>query len=76
MTRQPEQQFLIEPIKPSHYDGDGNVIRWWRGSVPSNSLSSLYGLALNARNRHTLSDCVALEVTAGNEPMREFQFAA
>ena len=37
--------FLLELIKPSHYDDDGYVIQWWRGSVPSNSLASLYGLA-------------------------------
>jgi len=32
-------------IKPSHYDDDGYVIRWWRAMIPSNSLAALYGVA-------------------------------
>ena len=43
-------KFLIELIKPSHYDDDGYLIQWWRGFVPSSSLSNLYGLALDAKN--------------------------
>jgi len=35
------ETFLVELIKPSHYDDDGYVIQWWRGLVPSNSLSVL-----------------------------------
>ena len=46
--------FLLVLLKPSHYDDDGYVIQWWRGIVPSNSLSSLYGLALDARDRQVL----------------------
>ena len=55
-------RFLLELVKPSHYDDDGYVIQWWRGSVPSNSLSALYGLALDARARQVLGDDVEIEV--------------
>ena len=40
-----KRPFLLLLIKPSHYDDDGYVIRWYRSSIPSNSLASLYGLA-------------------------------
>ena len=36
--------FLLELIKPSHYDDEGYVIQWWRAFVPSNSLSSVRAL--------------------------------
>lgn len=60
-------RFLVELIKPSHYDDDGYVIQWWRGFVPSNSLSSVYGLALDARNRRVLGDQVDIEIRAWDE---------
>src|SRR5262249_45412970 len=31
-------RFQLVLIKPSHYDDDGYVIRWWRAMIPSNSL--------------------------------------
>src|SRR6201993_4088445 len=46
-----QKKFLVELIKPSHYDDQGYIIQWWRGFVPSNSLSCLYGLALAVRER-------------------------
>src|SRR4030095_10565111 len=61
------ETFLLELLKPSHYDDDGYVIQWWRGSVPSNSLSSLYGLALDAQRRQVLGRDVALEIEARDE---------
>jgi hypothetical protein len=60
-------KFLVELIKPSHYDDDGYVIQWWRGFVPSNSLSSIYGLALDARDRHVLGARVDIEIAAHDE---------
>ena len=33
--------FQLLLIKPSHYDDDGYVIRWWRAMIPSNSLAAL-----------------------------------
>ena len=67
--------FLLELVKPSHYDDDGYVIQWWRGSVPSNSLAALYGLAMDARAREVLGHSVRIEVgvhdeTTGVLPLR------
>ncbi len=59
--------FLLELLKPSHYDDDGYVVQWWRGSVPANSLSSLYGLALDAQRRQVLGSDVALSVEVRDE---------
>jgi pyruvate-formate lyase-activating enzyme len=63
----PPGTFLLELLKPSHYDDDGYVIQWWRGSVPSNSLSSLYGLALDAQRREVLGNGVELQVEVRDE---------
>ncbi len=36
-------------IKPSKYDDDGYVIRYWKGVLPSNTLACLYGLSEEVR---------------------------
>jgi len=61
------ERFLLELIKPSHYDDDGYVIQWWRGFIPSNSLSSVYGLALDARDRRVLGEQVEILVAVRDE---------
>jgi len=61
------ENFLVELIKPSHYDDDGYIIQWWRGFVPSNSLSSVYGLVQDARARRVIGTGVNLEVEAYDE---------
>ena len=44
--------FRLVLIKPSHYDAEGYVIQWVRSAIPSNTLASLNGLAVEcARNR-------------------------
>jgi len=58
---------LLELIKPSHYDDDGYVIQWWRSLIPSNSLSAIYGLAVDARERRVLGDSVDIQVNAYDE---------
>src|SRR5208337_4746216 len=60
-------KFLVELIKPSHYDDDGYLIQWWRGFVPSSSLSNLYGLALDAQSRQLLGQGVDLDIEAHDE---------
>lgn len=60
-------KFLVTLIKPSHYDDDGYVIQWWRGFMPSNSLSTLYGLALSSRQRRILGDDVEIGIEAFDE---------
>ena len=39
------RRFVIELVKPSHYDDDGYVIQWWKSWIPSNSLACLSGIA-------------------------------
>ena len=58
---------MLHLIKPSHYDDDGYVIQWWRGSVPSNSLSTLYGLAEDARARQVLGTDVQIDIEVRDE---------
>jgi radical SAM superfamily enzyme YgiQ (UPF0313 family) len=60
-------KFLVELIKPSHYDDDGYVIQWWRGWIPSNSLSCLYGLAGDAQRRRILGEHIEIEINACDE---------
>ncbi len=67
MGRLASTTFHLELIKPSHYDDDGYVIQWWRAWIPSNSLSSVYGLALEAREQNILGADVALEIEACDE---------
>jgi len=50
MAQQSEEQPLIL-LKPSHYDDDGYVIRWWRAMIPSNSLAALSGIAEDCARR-------------------------
>ena len=38
------KKFRIVLIKPSKYDDDGYVIRFWKGVLPSNTLNVLHGL--------------------------------
>ncbi|NIA67707.1 radical SAM protein [Pelagibius litoralis] len=62
-----EQRFCIELIKPSHYDDDGYVIQWAKAWVPSNTLSSLYGITLDVMERRLLGDDVEIELNAYDE---------
>ena len=57
------KRFCLFLVKPSHYDDDGYVIQWLRSPIPSNSLASLYGLALDCAERRVLGD-VPIEVQA------------
>jgi hypothetical protein len=59
--------FRLVLIKPSHYDTDGYVIRWWRGGLPSNSLACLYGIALECRQRQILGADFDIDIEAIDE---------
>jgi hypothetical protein len=61
------RRFLCLLIKPSHYDDDGYVIRWWRTIIPSNSLAALYGIAADCAERQVLGPDVAIEIEALDE---------
>lgn len=43
-------------IKPSKYDDDGYVIRFWKGVLPSNTLNVLHGLTEDVKRRGCLGD--------------------
>ena len=53
-------------IKPSKYDDDGYVIRFWKGVLPSNTLNVLHGLTEDIRHRKVFGD-LAIEVTTFDE---------
>jgi radical SAM superfamily enzyme YgiQ (UPF0313 family) len=61
------KNFLLVLIKPSHYDNDGYVIRWWRGGLPSNSLACLYGIALECHERRVLGPDFDIDIEAIDE---------
>jgi hypothetical protein len=58
-------QFVL--IKPSHYDADGYVIRWWRAIIPSNSLAALYGIAADCAERQVLGPNIAIDIDVIDE---------
>ena len=60
------KRFEILLIKPSKYDDDGYVIRFWRGVLPSNTLSVLNGLTEAVKERKVLGD-VAVEIDRFDE---------
>ncbi len=62
-----KRRFVVELIKPSHYDNDGYVIQWLKSWIPSNSLACVYGIAQDAAAREVLGPDVALELNAYDE---------
>ena len=48
------RRLAVYLIKPSKYDDNGYVIRYWRGVLPSNTLAVLYGLTEDLRARQAL----------------------
>ena len=67
MLMKTNKSFRLVLIKPSHYDHDGYVIRWWRGGLPSNSLACLYGIALECRGRQVLGADFDIDIEAIDE---------
>jgi radical SAM superfamily enzyme YgiQ (UPF0313 family) len=57
-----KRRFQLVLLKPSHYHDDGYVIRWWRALIPSNSLASVYGLALDCAQRQALGPDVDFDI--------------
>ena len=62
-----ERRFIVELIKPSHYDDDGYVIQWLRSWIPSNSLACLYAIAQDIAARRALGPDIRVEVNAYDE---------
>lgn len=67
LSRAEGRRFQLILIKPSHYDDDGYVIRWWRSMIPSNSLAALYGIAADCAEREVLGPGVAIDIVAIDE---------
>jgi radical SAM superfamily enzyme YgiQ (UPF0313 family) len=61
------RKFQLLLIKPSHYDDDGYVIRWWRAMIPSNSLAAVYGIASDCVARQVLGSEIEIEIDAIDE---------
>jgi radical SAM superfamily enzyme YgiQ (UPF0313 family) len=61
------KHFRIVLIKPSHYDDDGYVIRWYRSPMPANSLASVYGLIDDCAQRRILGSDTDIEIVAIDE---------
>src|ERR671915_933328 len=60
------RRFRIVLIKPSKYDDDGYVIRFWKGVLPSNTLNVLHGLTEDVIQRRVFGD-LPIEVTTFDE---------
>jgi hypothetical protein len=59
--------FRLVLIKPSYYDDDGYVIQWFRSTIPSNSLASLYGIIADCVRDRVLGPDVDIEIEAYDE---------
>jgi radical SAM superfamily enzyme YgiQ (UPF0313 family) len=62
-----QRRFQLVLIKPSHYDDDGYVIRWWRAMIPSNSLAAVYGIAVDCAERRVLGPDVDIDIAVIDE---------
>ena len=60
------KKFHIVLIKPSKYDDDGYIVRFWKGVLPSNTLNVLHGLTDDVRQRRLFGD-LPIEVTTFDE---------
>lgn len=61
------RRFQLVLIKPSHYDDDGYVIRWWRALIPSNSLAAVYAIAADCAKQQVLGPNVTIDIEAIDE---------
>jgi radical SAM superfamily enzyme YgiQ (UPF0313 family) len=62
-----KRRFQLVLIKPSHYDDDGYLIRWWRSMTPSNSLAAVYGVAVDCAERRVLGPDVDFDIDSIDE---------
>jgi radical SAM superfamily enzyme YgiQ (UPF0313 family) len=70
----PPKAFHLILIKPSHYDDDGYVLQWMHASTPSNTLATLYGLALDCAERKVLGEEVSLRLQVLDETINHVDF--
>ena len=71
----PFKKFRIVLIKPSKYDDDGYVIRFWKGVLPSNTLNVLHGLTEEVKRGGVFGDLrieiVTFDETAEKLPVKK-----
>lgn len=69
------EKFRIVLIKPSKYDDDGYVIRFWKGVLPSNTLNVLHGLTEDVKQRRVFGDMpievITFDETAEKIPVKK-----
>src|SRR5215813_9851615 len=69
------EKFRIVLIKPSKYDDEGYVIRFWKGVLPSNTLNVLHGLTEDVKERRVFGDLpievVTFDETAEKVPLKK-----
>jgi radical SAM superfamily enzyme YgiQ (UPF0313 family) len=61
------KRFRVVLVKPSHYDDDGYVIRWYRSPMPANSLATVYGLVDDCAQRQVLGPDIDVDIIAIDE---------
>ena len=61
------KRFRVVLVKPSHYDDDGYVIRWYRSPMPANSLATVYGLIDDCAQRKVLGPDIGVDIVAVDE---------
>src|ERR1700746_2204498 len=62
-----KKRFRVILVKPSHYDDDGYVIRWFRSPMPANSLATVYGLVDDCPPRQVLRPDIDIDIVAIDE---------
>ena len=62
-----KRRFCLVLVKPTHYCDDGYPIRWFRSTIPSNSLACIYGIAKDCNERRVLGDDVEIDIHAIDE---------
>lgn len=68
------KKFHIVLIKPSKYDDDGYLIRFWKGVLPSNTLNVLHGLTEDIKAREFFGS-LPIEVTTFDETAEKVPLA-
>ena len=69
-----KKRFQLILIKPSHYDDDGYLIRWWRAMSPANSLAAVYAIAEDCAKRHVLGPDVEIDIKVIDETNTRIDF--
>lgn len=60
-------------IKPSKYDDEGYVIRYWKGVLPSNTLACLSGLTEDVKERKALGPNIKWDVRCLDETVQRIK---